>query len=503
MPATAPHHHRFETVLHWFRRDLRVHDNTALLAAAEAAEHVVPVYVVSDWRRQHPWTGPVRQEFLCGCLAELERSVARLGGRLIFRTNARADEALETLLQETGAEAVFFNRDPDPYGIAMEEKVVAMARRHGAEAFSFRDVGVHERDELLTGGGKSYRVYSPYARAWTKKLPKPAVGGVPARLRPPPVAAGKKPVHSEPVPTPAHWDLAPSGAETVAPGETAARARLERFLEKAIHTYATDRDAPGNDRSSRLSQDLRWGLLSAREVLHRGRVLAEDDRLPEAARASVGRYAGELAWRDFFFQLLFHFPEVLDTEFNPRMRGLPWREAEGNADFARWTRGETGFPIVDAGMRQLAATGFVHNRVRIIVAMFLTKDLRVHWREGERWFNQHLVDGEIAVNNGNWQWSAGTGADAAPYFRIQNPWTQSARHDPRGEYIRRFVPELRDVPAARLHAPPAPGDGPLARGYPLPVVDHAAERDRTLAMFKKHLGRKPLAAEAGKSKSAR
>ena len=472
---------RFKPVRPWFRRDLRGHDNTALLAAAEAAEHVVPVYIVSDWRQRHPWTGPVRQEFLCGCLAELEGSVARLGGRLVFRTGARADEALEALLQETGAEAVFFNRDPDPYGIAMEEKVATMARRHGAEVFSFRDVGVHERDELLTGGGNTYRVYSPYARAWTKRE-HPAVGGVPARLQSPPAS---------------DWDLAPSGAKTVEPGETAARARLERFLDKAIHTYATDRDAPGNDRSSRLSQDLRWGLLSPREVLHRCRALSEDDRLPEAARASVGRYVGELAWRDFFLQLLFHFPEVLDTEFNPRMRGLPWREADGNADFGRWTRGETGFPVVDAGMRQLAGTGFMHNRVRIIVAMFLTKDLRVHWREGERWFNQHLVDGEIATNNGNWQWSAGTGADAAPYFRIQNPWTQSARHDPQGEYIRRFVPELRDVPADRLHAPPAPGSGPLARGYPLPMVDHAAERDRTLAMFKEHFARKaPTGAEA-------
>ena len=264
---------------------------------------------------------------------------------------------------------------------------------------------------------------------------------------------------------------------------------MERFLDQAIHTYATDRDAPGSDRSSRISQDLRWGLLSAREVFHRCQDLSGDERLPVAAREGVGRYVGEIAWRDFYGQILFHYPEVLDTEFNPAMRGLPWRGVENNEDYARWTRGETGFPIVDAGMRQLAATGFMHNRVRMIAAMFLAKDLRVHWREGERWFNQHLVDGEIASNNGGWQWSAGTGADAAPYFRIQNPWTQSGRHDPKGDYIHRWVPELKDVPAARLHGPPASPDQPLARGYPVPMVDHAAERDRTLAMFKQHLGR--------------
>ena len=490
-----PASRRFQTVIHWFRRDLRVHDNTALLAAAAAAEDVVPVYVVSDWKKRHPWTSAVRQEFLGGCLSELERNVARLGGRLIFRTHARADAALDALLVETGAQAVFFNRDPDPYGIAMEEAVAAVARRHGAEVFACQDVGIHERDQLRTGTGKVYRVYGPYARAWLK-LGKPAAGGTPERLQTPP----REIIASEPAPTPAHWDLTPSGANTVEPGETAARARLERFLDKAIHTYATDRDAPGSDRSSRISQDLRWGLLSAREVFHRCQDLSQDNRLPAAARESVGRYVGEIAWRDFYQQILFHYPEVLDTEFNPAMRGLPWRGVEdGNndGDYTRWTRGETGFPVVDAGMRQLAATGFMHNRVRMIVAMFLTKDLRVHWREGERWFNQHLVDGEIASNNGGWQWSAGTGADAAPYFRIQNPWTQSGRHDPRGEYIHRWVPELRDVPAAKLHEPPASPGQPLARGYPTPMVDHGAERDRTLAMFKRHLGREvPVGAEA-------
>jgi deoxyribodipyrimidine photo-lyase len=471
---------RFKTAIHWFRRDLRVRDNTALLAAAHAAERVVPVYVVSDWKEHHGWTSAVRQEFLCGCLDALAQNLAARGGRLIFRTGRRADAVLAALLAETGAEAIFFNHDPDPYGVAMERSVAAMAREHGAEAFGCKDVALHERDELLNGSGLPYRMYAPYARAWTK-LEKPAVGTNIEALRTP------EAVRSEPSPTLAHWDLSPSGAEFVEPGERAARTRLKRFLENALSGYATGRNSPaGQSASSRLSQDLRWGLVSAREVYHRCREVLEVPDATADEQAGAQKFLSELAWREFCLQLLFHFPEVLDTEFNPRMRGLPWLGAEGNESYARWTRGETGFPIVDAGMRQLRATGFMHNRVRMIVAMFLTKDLRVHWREGERWFNQRLIDGDIANNNTNWQWCAGTGADAAPYFRIQNPWTQSARHDPQGEYIKRFLPELRDVSAEKLHAPPATGER-LAQGYPAPILDHGEERGRTLEMFKRHL----------------
>ncbi|MBV9658682.1 MAG: deoxyribodipyrimidine photo-lyase [Verrucomicrobia bacterium] len=485
--STAPH--RFHTAIHWFRRDLRLHDNPALHAASRAAECVLPVYVVSAWRRQHGWTSAVRQEFLCGCLEELARSLATIGSRLIFRTAERADEALAALLVETGAQAIFFHRDPDPYGIAMEEKVAAMARRHGAEAFGYKDTALHERDELLNGSDRPYRVYGPYARAWAK-LEKPApVPGI-RRLLAPPID-----VPSEPAPTLAHWQLAPSGADTVAPGERAARARLTRFIEKHLLGYRVAREVPADEASSRLSQDLRWGLLSIREVVARCHELLAGEgsaALDATARESVGKFLGELAWRDFAMQLLFHFPEVLATEFNPAMRGLPWRgwrknDAAGAADLRRWQAGETGFPLVDAGLRQLRATGFMHNRVRIVVAMFLTKDLRLHWRAGERFFSQRLVDGEIANNNMNWQWCAGTGADAAPYFRIQNPWTQSARHDPHGDYIRRWLPELRDVPAAKLHAPPAGPRERLAPNYPLPMVEHGAAREETLAMFQQHL----------------
>ena len=198
-------------------------------------------------------------------------------------------------------------------------------------------------------------------------------------------------------------------------------------------------------------------------------------------RKSIFKFINELAWREFHMQILWHFPGVLDHEFNPKLRNLKWRNA--GADFQRWRDGETGFPIVDAGMRQLNATGFMHNRLRMITAMFLTKDLHIDWRHGERYFRLKLVDGEIASNNGGWQWCAGTGADAAPYFRIQNPWTQTARYDPQGKYIRQWVPELRDVDLAKFMKAPEDGTA-IAKNYPSPMVDHAVERDVTLEMFR-------------------
>ena len=280
--------------------------------------------------------------------------------------------------------------------------------------------------------------------------------------------------------------LKSEGTRIIEAGEDAARRRLRQFLanKEGIADYAVHRNVLGDDTSSRLSQDLRWGLLSAREICHAAREFA--DATAAESQGHAEKFLAEIAWRDFYMQILFHFPVVLDDDFNPATRGLPWRwERDDPEGFARWCEGRTGFPLVDAGMRQLSGLGFMHNRLRIITSMFLTKDLRFHWREGEAFFMRKLVDGEIANNNGNWQWSAGTGADAAPYFRIQNPWTQSERFDRDGRFIKEWVPELRAVPAERFHSPPAAGTS-LAKGYPPPMVDHAAERDRTLEMFKRH-----------------
>jgi deoxyribodipyrimidine photo-lyase len=287
-------------------------------------------------------------------------------------------------------------------------------------------------------------------------------------------------IASLPLPTLATWKLT-SDAEIIAPGEAAARQRLDRLLEKIAGSYGEQRNFPAHDSTSRISQDLRHGLLSIREVYQRLTEAAA--RASAVQRKGFETFVNELVWREFYMQVLWFRPDVLEQEYQPETRGLPWVQRDNL--LAAWKTGRTGFPIVDAGMRQLRATGFLHNRVRMIVAMFLTKDLHISWKAGEQWFSQRLVDSEIASNNGGWQWSASTGTDAAPYFRMQNPWTQAKRFDPDGEYIQRWVPELRDVPVNRLFAPPPAGDS-LAPGYPQPIVDHALAREVTLEMFRRH-----------------
>lgn len=457
-------------VIHWFRRDLRLTDNTALNRARRVTAAIIPVYVVSGWRGDRPWTGPPRQEFLAGCLAALAGDLRRIGGHLIVRRGP-AEAALARLIAETGATAIYFNRDPDPAGRATEDRVERLARDRGCAAVACQDVGLHERAEVVTARGEPFRVFTPYARAWWK-LPKPAPGPTAGRLATPACIA------TEPLPTLATWGLAAT-ATILEPGERAARRRLAAFLRGPLFRYGSERDRLAADATSRLSADLRFGTLSIREVFARCEAAARD--ATAADRRSAMTFLNELVWREFYQQILWHFPGVLDGDFSPRYRAVRWRRP--GAAFDRWATGTTGFPLVDAGMRQLLATGFLHNRARMIVAMFLTKDLHIHWRAGEQLFMRHLVDGDIAANNGGWQWSAGTGADAAPYFRIQNPWTQAKRYDPDGAYIKRWVPELATVPAARLMAPPPAGTG-IAPGYPRPMVDHAAERAVTLALFR-------------------
>ena len=469
------------TAIHWFRRDLRIADNTALNAAVAAHDHVVPAYILSGWKQHHDWCGAPRQEFLCGCLASLHHNLESKGGRLILR-QGRAADVLEKLVRECGADAIYFNRDPDPFGRATEAQVAQMAARLGVKMIACKDAALHERDEVMTGEGRSFRVFTPYARAWTK-LPKAAPSLTLACISVPPAVA------SEPLPTLAHWGLV-SDAQIIAPGESAARKRLSHFLDGPAFTYKQRRDLPAEPGTSRLSQDLRYGTLSIREVFAKCQSLAARSL---AEKEGVSTFINELIWREFYMQVLWHHPDVLEHEFQHDTRDLkwrahwrpeqPWELGDSARDaFHRWCAGQTGFPIVDAGMRQLAATGHVHNRVRMIVAMFLTKDLHIWWMHGESHFMRRLVDGEIASNNGGWQWSASTGTDAAPYFRIQNPWAQTKRFDPTAAYIRQWIPELRDVPATKLCEPP-PGLR-LVKDYPLPIVDHHVARDHALAMFR-------------------
>ncbi len=465
----------YARAIHWFRRDLRLTDNSALHAAVAAAGEVVTAYVVSPWKGSHAWTGPPRQAFLASCLAALEGEVARVGGRLIFRRGAALAE-LERLVRETRAEAIFFNRDPDPHGQKVEAALAVRCREWGVALHGFKDVVLHEKGEVLTGAEKPYRVFTPYRRNWEAQ-PKPPVLPSVTRL----VAPGAG-LASDGVPTLATWGLGACGAVLPEAGERAARQRMERALDRVIPRYAETRNTPLGETTSRLSADLRMGTLSVRELYHRVVALAEAGSAE--VKVSAQTYVGELAWREFYMQVLGHFPEVLEQEFDPSWRGLPWSYDESRLQ--RWKDGMTGFPIVDAGMRELRGTGQMHNRVRMIVAMFLTKDLRLDWRLGEHYFMQALIDGEIASNNGGWQWSAGTGADAAPYFRIQNPWSQTKTYDPKGAYIRRWVPELAQAPLEALLGPAEDSLWGRRGGYPAPMVNHKEERERTLEMFKAH-----------------
>ena len=461
------------SVIHWFRRDLRIADNTALSRAAKPGIPVAPVYILSDWRGSHFWTGPNRQHFLCGSLKSLAGNLETLGGRLIIRQGRAVDE-LRKLIKECRAVAVHFNADPDPFGKSVEMAVQAMCAELGVECQAHADVALHGSEEVLTQSDLPYRVYTPYSRNWLG-LPKPSPLAKPKAL--------VTPAHlkSLPLPTVKVWGWEIPATQIVDPGERAARDRLKSAIAGKIQNYAAKRDFPAAGGTSRISQDLRYGLVSIRTVYAEVMKARSAASLPE--RIGIDVFIKELAWREFYFAILHHFPNVLDEEFNPDWRGLPWDEP--GETFEAWKNGRTGFPIVDAGMRELKSTGFMHNRVRMITAMFLTKDLHIDWKLGESWFMRNLVDGEIASNNGGWQWSAGTGADAAPYFRIQNPWSQTAKFDPDGNYIKMWVPELANIHPSRFLE--APKDGrPLAPDYPLPCVDHKTERERTLAIFKNH-----------------
>lgn len=464
-------------VIHWFRRDLRLTDNLSLAAAAKDGASVVPVYVLSDWTSAHGWTGSIRQQFLCGCLESLSKNLESLGSRLILRVG-KANHELERLIRETQATALYFNRDYDPYGREMEKKVREVCSRLGVECLSFKDRVLHEADEVLTGSGGPYRVYTPYSRNWLS-LSKPE----PVRR---PSSLGLRPsanLSSHALPTLEHWKLPATQSTLPEAGERAARERMKNFIEeRRLHHYGQRRNIPAGVTTSRLGQDLRFGLISIRELYARC-VKSASEATQAEERSSIETYIKELAWREFYLAILWFYPEVFEEEFSPEFRGMPWPGRDDH--FEAWCQGRTGFPIVDAGIRELLATGFMHNRVRMIVSMFLTKDLHCHWKLGEGFFMRHLVDGENASNNGGWQWSAGTGADAAPYFRIQNPWTQTKSYDPTGEYIRQWVPELRGVSPERFLAPPKDGRA-IAAGYPLPMVDHGRERERTLAIFAKH-----------------
>jgi deoxyribodipyrimidine photo-lyase len=465
-------------VILWFRHDLRLVDHAALIAAA-AAGPVIPLYILDD-----ETAGAWRQ----GAASRwwLHRSLESLGERLpLVLRRGRADAEIAALLRETGASAVYFTRDYAPWSGTLEQAVKAACDAAGAGCRRFGGFLLHEPEAIRTGQGGPYKVYTPFSRACL-------AAGEPKPARPvPEIERWEGTVPSDRL---AEWQLLPMKPDWAAgfqtawqPGEAGARARLADFLDEGLEHYADERDRPDRDVTSKLSAHLHFGEISPAQCWQAVRAAqgAAGGRLDRAAE----KFLKELLWREFSYHLLHHWPELPEKPFRPEFADFPW--ADDQAGLSAWRKGLTGYPIVDAGMRELWATGIMHNRVRMIAASFLIKDLLVPWREGERWFWDTLVDADIASNAASWQWVAGCGADAAPYFRIFNPVLQGEKFDPHGAYVRKWVPELAGLPDAVIHRPwQAPhhvlsaAGVVLGRHYPHPLVDHGGARDRALAALK-------------------
>lgn len=465
---------KLKTIIHWFRRDLRISDNTALHEAYTRGERLVTCFCWEDVLLSGPEVSPARLTFLLRSLDSLAENLRILGHQLVLRHGPPALE-LPRLAREVGAVAVFANREYEPDARVRDAAVADALRARGVPFQTFKDSVIWEEREILTGAGGIYTVFTPYSKAWkTRPIPAPR----------PRLGTAKGPVSKDLKSRPLPDDTAALGhplvQELFPAGERAAQQALDAFVESRVFRYDTARDFPADDGgTSRLSPHLHCGTINVRTLLAR----LEQVRRRAASDLQKGcdTWLVELIWREFYLQILANHPQVARGCFRPEYDALEWTGTDGQ--FAAWCAGRTGFPIVDAAMRCLNATGWMHNRLRMIVAMFLTKDLLVSWQRGERYFLRQLVDGDLAANNGGWQWSAGTGTDAAPYFRIFNPSTQGKKFDPEGVFIRRWVPELREAGPQWIHDP---SEEPLlaARaGYPRAIVDHAVQRGRCLAMF--------------------
>jgi deoxyribodipyrimidine photo-lyase len=455
----------------WFRRDLRDFDHAALYHALSCAGDIYGAFVfdreILDPLPRHDR----RVEFIRDSVAELDAS---LGGNVVT-LHAHAREAIPALARELRVDAVFASRDYEPAAIARDRDVAASLARAGITYHDFKDHVLLERDELTGRSGRPYSVFTPYRAAWDKAL-------TPDHLRPYAInwngrTLARAPRHA-PVPSLEALGFAATNLRDtgVVPGMQGGAALFAQFRER-IDDYAARRDYPALAGSSRLSVHLRFGTVSVREL-----AAFAHARSLEPGGVAARTWLSELAWREFFAQVLWHRPDVVDHAYRSEYEHLRFRNDRHLFD--AWCAGRTGYPLVDAGMRELDATGFMHNRVRMVTASFLVKDLLCDWRWGERHFAAKLLDYDLASNNGNWQWAASTGCDAQPWFRIFNPVTQSERFDPDGMYIRRFVPELRALQGDAIHAPWKRAHGIVARGYPAPIVDHAASRAAALEMFR-------------------
>ena len=469
-------------VIVWFRQDLRLADQHALTAAVATGAPVIPVYILDDvspgaWRM-----GGASRWWLNRSLAALDQSLRGLGSRLILRRGA-ADVALEVLAAGTGASMVTCQAAYEPWAAASEGRVHVQLAAKGIALKRFGGALLKRPEALRTKTGEPFKVYTPFWRALNASAPPPLPEPAPSKLKSPVAWPASEDLSSWGL-HPARPDWSKGLAANWAPGEAAARARLEVFLDGAMADYHDDRNRPSRAGTSRLSPHLHFGEISPATCWHAAIAHGE----PTAGKG-LETFLKELVWREFAAHLLGHWPELPEQPFKSSFTGFPW--AENAVGLAAWQHGRTGYPIVDAGMRELWHTGWMHNRVRMVVASFLIKDLLIPWQSGQAWFWDTLVDADLASNAASWQWVAGCGADAAPYFRIFNPVTQGVTFDADGTYVRRWVPELAKLPAAHIHAPwMAPELELVAAGvrlgetYPRPIVAHAEARTRALAALK-------------------
>ena len=473
MPTEKP-------VVLWFRRDLRLADNPALSHAVETGRPVIPLYIL-DGAGHGRALGAASLWWLDKSLRALGDSLKATGAPLILR-RGDSEAELRRLIDETGADVVLMNRLFEPDAWVRDADIAHALQDDGVECRGFNGSLMTKPGSVLNGTGGPYKVFTPFKNALL------------ARAEPPPPTAGPRALEtisglaSDNIDD---WGLHPTNPDWShgfdwTPGEAAAVGALTLFTGSALKSYSRGRDHPAEVGGSRLSPHLHWGEVHPWRVLEAVQQAAAEGRVPQA---EADKFVAEIAWREFSAHLLHAFPQITDRSFRPEYDQFPW--LNDDAGFAAWTRGQTGYPIVDAGMRQMWTTGWMHNRVRMIVASFLIKDLLIDWRRGEAWFWDTLVDADLANNVQNWQWVAGSGADASPFFRIFNPTAQGKRFDAGGAYVRRWVPELAGLPDKWIHAPwTAPAEVlrgarvRLGHDYPRPIVDHSEARDRALAALK-------------------
>ncbi|MBZ9566637.1 deoxyribodipyrimidine photo-lyase [Modicisalibacter tunisiensis] len=460
----------------WFRSDLRTLDNSALAAAASRGP-VIAVFLHCPAQWQAHGHGANKVDFLRRGVAALGDTLAGYNIPLLQRDIGDFSATAETLLaiaREHDVAALHFNREYPLNEARRDAAVQAAFHAAGLASHAWTDAVAFEPGELLTGQGHYYSVFTPFAKAWQRQVDAGRLA-----LRDAPSVQAALPIAAEALPDAPRLADTPVDARHWPAGETAAADRLARFLRYRARHYHEQRDLPAIAGTSELSPYLALGMLSHRQCLQAA--MAENDGHLGDGDAGLTGWVNELIWREFYQHIVVGFPEVCrHRPFQRHTEALAWRDDD--AAFRAWCEGRTGYPLVDAAMRQLVQTGWMHNRLRMVTAMFLTKHLLIDWRRGEAFFLRHLIDGEFAANNGGWQWAASTGTDAAPYFRLFNPTTQSRRFDPDGRFLAAYLPELAELPAKARHAPPRDALG--AADYPPPIVDHKAARERALAAFK-------------------